>query len=118
MVTEAEAIRAEHETIKQRVAALALKYGDEYPDLLQNYTLAMLLYLREYVSWPAASRPGALDYYIEAANIGEIVNFTSLHRAITATKKDFQTPEQRKRGLELDAAWAKGLTMDDAEGFD
>ena len=115
-MTDPDAIRAEHETLKQRVAALALKYADEYPDLLQNYTLAILLYVDEYENAPLYGADW--DYLLQDAEEGKLVNFTSLHRAITSVKRDFQTPEQRKRGLTQEEAWAEGLTMDDAEGFD
>ena len=115
---DSDAIRAERETMKARLARLALKYADEYPDLLQNYTLAMLLYVREYEHAGVLDNGHrALTRMIEAASERRLVNFTSLHRAITATKRDFQTPEQRKRGLEQEEAYAESFRVG-GEGWD
>ncbi len=112
--SETIAIREEHETLKQRVAHLAIKYEDQYPDLLQNYTLAMLLYLREY--GPQFQLIDPFKPFLKPAAEGELVNFTSLHRAITATKKDFQSPQKRRAGLEREEAWTMSFKVD-AEGW-
>ncbi len=115
-----EVIAEELHTLKQRVAALVEKYADEYPDLLQNYTLTMLLYVREYET-KLVKGAASLAWLIDRAADGEdgrgLVNFTSLHRAITATKKDFQTPAQRRAGLKKEEAYRESFVVDD-KGWD
>ncbi len=104
----------ELDTLRQKLAHLALKYTKEYPDLLQNYTLAMLLYVHEYelgVTLPRRRDLSVLSALIRRAKQGTLVNFTSLHRAITATKRDFQDPEQRRKALILQEDWGEALRV-------
>ncbi len=105
--SETIAIREKLDTIKQKVAHLAIKYEDQYPDLLQNYTLAMLLYVDEYENAPRYG--GNWDYLLQDAAESKLVNFTSLHRAITEVKRDFQTPALRKEALKREAFWGEAM---------
>ncbi len=116
MISEAVAIREEFDTIKQKVAHLAIKYEDQYPDLLQSYTLTMLLYVREY-EWMVTGEV-SLDGLIDLAENGPegMVNFTSLHRAITEVKRDFQTPALRKAALEREAFWGEAIGWNEEVG--
>ncbi len=116
--SETIAIREELDTLKQKVAHLAIKYEDQYPDLLQDYTHTMLLYVLEYEDpcrSPLDHRVGlhTLYHLCDAAGEGLLVNFTSLHRAITEVKRDFQTPALRKDALKREAFWGEAMTWRD-----
>ncbi len=106
-MTEAEGVLENIDTLRQKGAPLMLKY----PDLLRNSTLAMLLYLLDYDGIDL--REDDLDRAAE----GDLVNLTSLHRAITATKRDSQTPEQRRRSFILKKDWTDALCVDREEAL-
>ncbi len=118
--SEALAIREAHETLKQKVAAMAIKHGE---DILQDYTLSYLTFVLEYDlrDIPARKRPGRLlavapeDYtlgeLIGLAGVGRLSNMTSVHRAITDVKTAMQTTAQRKAALKQEAFWGEAMNQ-------
>ncbi len=118
---EAVAIREEFETIKQKVAAMAIRHGE---DILQDYTLSYLTFVVEYdLRDIPLTRPGRLlrvrpeDFtlgeLIGLAGVGRLSNMTSVHRAITDVKRDMQTPAQRKAALKREVFWGEAMTWKD-----
>lgn len=122
-------LRERLDTLERRVAALAEKYG---PEVLQNYTLTWMLYMHDYEGIrfnrapldgyepqdpPAVARGWLPDSVVlRMAKAGRFANMTSVHRAITAVKRDFQTPEQRRRALEREAGYREAFRVE-AEGW-
>lgn len=85
------------------VAQVIEKYRVMYPNIWENYTLVMLLVIRERgVFIP----PDAID----RAARGELPNLTSVHRALTLVKKRYQTREQAERSVELEDDWRDTLS--------
>ena len=92
-------------TSRGRVRAVIEKFKGMYPNIWENYTLVLLLVIREQgVFIP----PDAID---KAAR-GELPNLTSIHRALTLEKKHYQTPVQAQRSAELDEDWRTVLGGD------
>ncbi len=98
MIQDPDAIRIENATLQGKLEFLVIKYRDIFPELWENYTLLNLLYLRDFDKLPVPRR--ALDM----AYRNELVNLSSLHRALRLLKKKWQTPEQKTLGRERDEA--------------
>ncbi len=111
---QAEAILQELDTHGQRLAHLALRYESEHPDLLQDYTLTILLYVKEY---NLGGRNVTIDNLIRMAVDGELDNFSTIHRTQTDAKKFFQTPEQRRKAIISEEAGTEALRVK-AKGWD
>lgn len=114
MATEAEAIAEELDTIGARIRWLIGKYGQDIPDLHEDYTLVELLYFDEFLlpkRMPAGYQGmrGALRWLIDEALEGNLPSVLSIHRAQTIVKKDYESPEQRRRSMERDLAWGKAV---------
>lgn len=93
-----QSIRKEIETARDLIKAVIEKYRDQFPSCWENYTLILLLAIREQgVFIP----PDA----IEMAARRELPNLTTLHRAMTKAKKAFQTVEQKARSDALEDDW-------------
>lgn len=88
----------EFETAQDLVKAVIEKYRTTYPGLWENYTLVLLLAVRESGVWIS---PDA----IAAAADGKLPNLTTIHRALTVVKKDYQTPEQQEKSDRLENEW-------------
>ena len=108
---QAAAIRGEHDFLKDWVTSTIDKYRDVYPGLHENYTLLMLLVLVD---------KDAVDLMAEdvlRASRYELTNLTSLHRAITDAKKEYESRESRIANLEKAAETAKALGADGGESW-
>ncbi len=106
-------VEREFRTNESRVRAVIEEYAGRYPGIHESYTLVYLLVLR---------REGAAipESTIRAAARGELPNMTSVHRALTLAKKDYQTPAQRFRSYETEGRWRRmfGDLKVDAEGWE
>ncbi len=116
-MTEAEAIADVLDTIQDRIRVLLAKYGDDYPDLWENYTLVELLYLYEFHYDPMKEerdgQEGHITRFMELAAEGRLTKFPSIHRALTIVKKEYQTPDQRRRSADLEESWGEAMTWRD-----
>jgi hypothetical protein len=79
------------------------RYRSQFPGIWENYTLVLLLVIRDQGVWIS---PEA----IAKAAAGDLPNLTSIHRALTLVKKDYQTPEQARRSDELEEDWRETLS--------
>ncbi len=106
-------------TLVERVDHIIEMYGDKFLNLHENYTLLMLLYVREYeAGFPkgAASLAWLIDRAADGKDSRGLVNFTSLHRAITIAKKKFQNEKDRVRSDEKESEYQNVLAgWDDDE---
>jgi len=93
---------------KALVKAVIETYKDRYPNIWENYTLVLLLVIREQAG--VFIPPDAID----AAAQGRLPNLTSIHRALTVVKKDYQTPQQAARSEDLDEEWRQVLSVEAA----
>lgn len=90
----------QYEKARDLVRRVIDKYRTTYPALWENYTLVLLLAMRESGVWIS---PDAL----KLAADGELPNLTSVHRALTDVKKDYQTPEQKETSERLESEWRR-----------
>ena len=97
-------------THRQKVRRVILKHRNQFPDLWENYTLVLLLVIREEGIFIP---PDA----IEAAARHELPNLTSVHRALTEIKKEFQTAEQEEASTTEEWNWREmmGRRLKEAE---
>ncbi len=103
---KAEVVLEELDTLHQKMAALGERFGF---DKLQSYTWGILKFYQVYADLPIS------DEDIERAM--EKANATSVHRVQTDVKRDFQTPEQRRKAIISQEAWAEALRVK-ARGWD
>lgn len=104
---EAAEISEELRTLEARVRYLIETFRERWPKVHENYTLLTLLYLAEFDGlhfW---------DDDFEQAAQGELVNITSLHRAITLAKKAYQDEGDRARSDTKEAAYREALAPED-----
>ena len=90
-------------TARELVRCVIERYRDRWPGIAENYTLVLLLVIRERgVFIPTDA--------IEAAARGELPNLTTVHRALTIVKKLYQTGPQAARSAELQQEWREVLS--------
>jgi hypothetical protein len=92
-------LASEYDTLKARCDAIIRAYRDRWPKLHQNYTLVLLLVLRDF------DRVWIAPDVLEKAARGELTNLTSLHRALTQVKKRYESPEDRAVNLTREMSW-------------
>lgn len=93
----------ELETLHDQIVYLVRRWSRFYPGLHENYTLLMLLYLEEFQGIE-------IDHSVlRHAADHKLVNFTSLHRAITVAKKLFQDERDRDRSYTREAEYHQAL---------
>ena len=98
-------VETELVTCKEKVRRVIEKYKDRFEAIWENYTLVLLLVIREQgVFIP----PDA----IEAAARRELPNLTSIHRSLTLVKQLYQPPDQAARSDELEDDWRTVLGGD------
>ncbi len=90
----------QYEKARDLVKRVIEKYRTAYSALWENYTLVLLLVMRESGVWIS---PDALKLAAE----GELPNLTSIHRALTDVKKDYQTSEQKETSERLENEWRR-----------
>lgn len=105
---DAAQLKHEMNTHKANLERLFNLYGDTYPNLAGNYSLMLMLYLRDV----GRVRLDPNDIQRAAVLLGKgFPNLTSVHRAFTDVKKRHETPEQRaedERKAQLYRDWAIG----------
>ncbi len=98
MIQDPEAIRIENSTLQGKLEFLVVKYREVWPEIHENYRLLDFLYLRDFERLPISRE------VLDMAARGELVNLSSLHRALRFIKKKWQSSEQKTLGKERDEA--------------
>lgn len=98
-------VAGQFEKARDLVKRVIEKHRTTYPGLWENYTLVLLLAIRESGVWIS---PDALKLAAE----GKLPNLTSVHRAMTDVKKEYQTPEQKETSARLEDEWHAILGKD------
>lgn len=94
-------IRERFDSQKRNIKGLVKKYREEYPDIVRNYTLLMVLYWRDIDGFPVP------DAFIERAEVGTLTNPSSVLRAFRKVKKRYQTMEEKRRVSHLEQEWRR-----------